>query len=132
MTSHRAPAGPLLRSRGVEELVFEAGPCELRDLPPEVQDAIKQHEADRAAGCAKLLPHEELQRQLAVRGGATEKVAARLRALGLDDEILFAGTRDEVKAYCEATFGPEDGPRVLLTQEELDAFLGADDDTAAG
>ena len=49
------------------------------------------------------------------------------RPVAPKDEVLFAGTPDQVKAYSDTTFGPDEGPAVVLrTPEEIDAFLGSD------
>jgi hypothetical protein len=52
---------------------------------------------------------------------------AKLRAAGCSDEVLFTGEDAEVRAWCEATFGPGAEPDLVLrTPEDLDAYLGTD------
>ena len=102
----------------------EAIPATLEDFPPETQAAILAYETKRAAGTWRGVPHEDVMRGLAAQTAATEKVAKRFRARGLGDAILFDGTTEEVRAYCAATFGADDGPAAWLTADELTAFFG--------
>ena len=68
MTACRVPAGPMLEALGVDgNVVFEVGPCELGDFPPEAQAEIRRFEADKAAGQARVVPHAEVLRQLEER-----------------------------------------------------------------
>ena len=65
MKRYQVPADPRLESLGLhDDVVFELGPCELGDFPAEEQGAIQKAMDDVRAGRAKLVPHDEVLRQL--------------------------------------------------------------------
>lgn len=75
------------------------------------------------SGRVKLTPHAEVEAMLEAKRVQLEAVAERLRARGLDTEILWESTPSEAQAYCDSIFGTGDEGVVILGSNRDEVFL---------